>query len=69
MQFISILDTTAKNAPIIPISAQFNANIDVICDYIVRKVPVPLRDFTSKPRMTSKQKIVFFIRNICFYLS
>jgi translation initiation factor 2 subunit 3 len=52
--FYCILDTNAKDAPIIPISAQLNCNIDTICDYIVRKVPVPLRDFTSKPRMDSK---------------
>jgi translation initiation factor 2 subunit 3 len=54
MKFILILGTNAEAAPIIPISAQFNCNIDVVCDYIVRKIPVPLRDFTSKPRMISK---------------
>ncbi|CAF0826576.1 unnamed protein product [Rotaria sp. Silwood1] len=47
-----IQDTHAKNAPIIPISAQFNCNIDAVCDYIVRKIPIPIRDFTSKPKMT-----------------
>ncbi len=49
MKFISILDTNAKDAPIIPISSQFNYNIDVVCDFIVRKIPVPLRDFNSTP--------------------
>ncbi|CAF2734955.1 unnamed protein product [Rotaria sp. Silwood2] len=47
-----IQDTNAINAPIIPISAQLNCNIDAICDYIVRKIPIPIRDFTSKPKMT-----------------
>lgn len=46
-----ILDTNAKDAPIIPISAQLNCNMDAVCDYIVRKIPVPIRDFTSKPRL------------------
>jgi translation initiation factor 2 subunit 3 len=26
-------------------------NIDVVCEYIVRKIPLPLRDFTSVPRL------------------
>ncbi|CAF0911463.1 unnamed protein product [Rotaria sordida] len=47
-----IQDTNAENAPIIPISAQLNCNIDTVCDYIVRKIPIPIRDFTSKSRMT-----------------
>ena len=42
--------TKAEDAPIIPISAQLKYNIDIICDYICR-IPVPLRDFTSSPRM------------------
>ena len=42
--------TKAEKAPIIPISAQLRYNIDVICDYICR-IPIPLRDFTSTPRM------------------
>ncbi|EGC36842.1 translation initiation factor 2 gamma [Dictyostelium purpureum] len=43
--------TIAENAPIIPISAQMKYNIDVICEYIVKKIPIPLRDFTSDPHM------------------
>jgi len=35
----------------IPISAQLRYNIDVICEYIVKKIPVPSRDFTSSPRL------------------
>lgn len=45
-----LLGTNAEGAPIIPISAQLKYNIEVICEYI-RKIPVPLRDFTSKPRL------------------
>jgi len=43
--------TVAQNSPIIPISAQMKFNIDVICEYIVKHIPIPLRDFTSEPRM------------------
>lgn len=43
--------TCAEGAPIIPISAQLKYNIDVICEYIVNKIPVPVRDFTSSPRL------------------
>lgn len=46
-----IQGTIAENAPIIPISAQMKYNIDVICEYIVKKIPIPVRDFTSDPRM------------------
>ena len=37
--------------PIIPISAALNMNIEAVVDYICR-IPVPIRDFTSSPRMT-----------------
>jgi len=43
--------TIADGAPIIPISAQLKYNIDAVCEYIVKKIPVPLRDFTSEPRL------------------
>ncbi|KAL6041546.1 Eukaryotic translation initiation factor 2 subunit 3 [Balamuthia mandrillaris] len=43
--------TIAENAPIIPISAQLKYNIDVICEYICKKIPIPVRDFTSSPRL------------------
>uniref|UniRef100_A0A0G4HC05 protein-synthesizing GTPase n=1 Tax=Chromera velia CCMP2878 TaxID=1169474 RepID=A0A0G4HC05_9ALVE len=43
--------TAADGAPIIPISAVLKYNIDVLCEYIVSQVPVPLRDFSSKPQM------------------
>eukprot|EP01059_Diplonema_ambulator_P017416 TRINITY_DN29428_c0_g1_i1.p1 TRINITY_DN29428_c0_g1~~TRINITY_DN29428_c0_g1_i1.p1 ORF type:complete len:469 (+),score=137.57 TRINITY_DN29428_c0_g1_i1:64-1470(+) len=41
----------ADGAPIIPISAQLKYNIDVLCEYIVKKVPVPRRNFTDSPRL------------------
>lgn len=54
-QYQQIVDfvkgTNAEGAPIIPISAQLKYNIEVICEYITRKIPVPMRDFTSKPRL------------------
>ncbi|XP_067123091.1 eukaryotic translation initiation factor 2 subunit 3, Y-linked [Centruroides vittatus] len=43
--------TVAEGAPVIPISAQLKYNIEVICEYIVKKIPVPVRDFTSEPRL------------------
>uniref|UniRef100_A0A3Q2Y446 protein-synthesizing GTPase n=1 Tax=Hippocampus comes TaxID=109280 RepID=A0A3Q2Y446_HIPCM len=43
--------TVAEGAPIIPISAQLKYNIEVVCEYIVKKIPVPVRDFSSEPRL------------------
>jgi translation initiation factor 2 subunit 3 len=43
--------TVADQAPIIPISAQLKYNIDAINEYIVKKIPVPLRDFAADPRL------------------
>uniref|UniRef100_A0AC35TZ37 Protein-synthesizing GTPase n=1 Tax=Rhabditophanes sp. KR3021 TaxID=114890 RepID=A0AC35TZ37_9BILA len=43
--------TVAENAPIIPISAQLKYNISVVCEYLCKKVPVPIRDFTSAARL------------------
>ena len=43
--------TIAEGAPIIPISAQFDYNIDVLCEYIA-KIPMPLRDFSSDPQLS-----------------
>ncbi|XP_077743548.1 eukaryotic translation initiation factor 2 subunit 3 isoform X4 [Canis aureus] len=46
-----LIGTVAEGAPIIPISAQLKYNIEVVCEYIVKKIPVPPRDFTSEPRL------------------
>merc|ERR1712136_77696 len=43
--------TVAEGAPIIPISAQLKYNIEVVCEYICKKIPIPVRDFLSKPRL------------------
>merc|ERR1712137_759486 len=43
--------TVAEKAPVVPISAQMKYNIDVVCEYIVKKIPVPFRDFTASPRL------------------
>jgi len=43
--------TVAEGAPIIPISAQLRYNLDAVAEYLVNHIPVPVRDFTSKPRM------------------
>jgi translation initiation factor 2 subunit 3 len=43
--------TVAGDAPIIPISAQMKYNVDVVCEYIVKHIPIPMRDFVSVPRL------------------
>ncbi|WFD43651.1 eukaryotic translation initiation factor 2 subunit gamma [Malassezia psittaci] len=43
--------TVADGAPIVPISAQLKYNIDAVNENIVKKVPVPIRDFTASPRL------------------
>lgn len=46
-----VAGTVADGAPIIPISAVLKYNIDVVVEYICHHVPVPVRDFTSVPRL------------------
>jgi len=46
-----VAGTVADNAPIVPISAVLKYNIDVICEYLVKHVPIPKRDFTSPAHM------------------
>ena len=53
-KFIIFSGTIAEGAPVIPISAQLKYNIDAVCEYITKKIPVPLRDFTSEPRLIGK---------------
>ncbi|EEB17827.1 eukaryotic translation initiation factor 2 gamma, putative [Pediculus humanus corporis] len=43
--------TVAENAPVIPISAQLKYNIEVLCEYVTKKIPIPLRDFSAPPRL------------------
>ncbi|KAG9217854.1 hypothetical protein CCMSSC00406_0005224 [Pleurotus cornucopiae] len=43
--------TVAENSPIVPISAQLKYNIDAVNEYIVKRIPIPIRDFTSDPRL------------------
>ena len=43
--------TVADGAPIIPISAVLRFNIDVVCEYIARHLPIPTRVFTGFPRL------------------
>lgn len=46
-----IQGTIADGAPVVPISAQLKYNVDVVCEYIMKRIPVPVRDFTSPPQM------------------
>ncbi|KAJ6560703.1 hypothetical protein B0H10DRAFT_2169411 [Mycena sp. CBHHK59/15] len=43
--------TVAESSPIVPISAQLKYNIDAVNEYIVKRIPIPIRDFTSDPRL------------------
>mmetsp|Transcript_19168 Transcript_19168/g.39510 ORF Transcript_19168/g.39510 Transcript_19168/m.39510 type:complete len:470 (+) Transcript_19168:357-1766(+) len=46
-----VAGTVADSAPVIPISAVLKYNIDVVCEYIVHKIPVPRRNFVGSPRL------------------
>ncbi|KLO08031.1 translation initiation factor eIF2 gamma subunit [Schizopora paradoxa] len=46
-----VKDTIAEKAQIVPISAQLKYNIDAVNECIVKTVPIPIRDFTSDPRL------------------
>ncbi|VDP75122.1 unnamed protein product [Schistosoma curassoni] len=54
-----IQGTVAQGAPVVPISAQLKYNIDVVCDYIVNHIPVPVRDFTSAPRLIGELFVLY----------
>merc|ERR1712071_681355 len=43
--------TVAEGAPVTPISAQLKYNIEVIAEYIVNTIPIPIRDFTAEPKL------------------
>ena len=46
-----VAGTVADAAPILPISAVLRYNMDILCEYLVRRIPLPVRDFTSQPRL------------------
>lgn len=46
-----IRGTVAEGSPIIPISAQLKYNIEVICEYICNKIPIPVRNFSSNVQL------------------
>ncbi|KAJ6573746.1 translation protein [Mycena vulgaris] len=48
---VFVKGTVAEASPIVPISAQLKYNIDAIDEYIVKRIPIPIRDFTSSPRI------------------
>ncbi|TFY62255.1 hypothetical protein EVJ58_g3978 [Rhodofomes roseus] len=43
--------TVAESSPIVPISAQLKYNIDAVNEYIVKRIPIPVRDFTADPKL------------------
>merc|ERR1712086_392605 len=46
-----VAGTAADSSPIIPLSAVLKYNMDVVCEYLCTQVPIPPRDFLSKPIM------------------
>ena len=48
---VPLQGTIAEAAPVVPISAQLKYNIDAVCEYVVNKIPVPIRDFVSPPQV------------------
>lgn len=46
-----LANTSYKDAPIIPISAQYGANIDALIETIEAHIPVPKHDLTKSPKM------------------
>jgi translation initiation factor 2 subunit 3 len=46
-----IQGTVADGAPVVPISAQLKYNVDVVCEYVTKRIPIPVRDFVSPPQM------------------
>jgi translation initiation factor 2 gamma subunit (eIF-2gamma) len=60
--------TVAEGSPVVPISAQLKYNIDVLCEYVVKKIPIPDRDFMSPPRLIGFYlDFLLFIKNFTFY--
>ncbi|MCB9359498.1 translation initiation factor IF-2 subunit gamma [Candidatus Woesearchaeota archaeon] len=43
--------TSYKDAPIVPISAQYKVNIDFLIETIEKTIPTPERDLTKSPKM------------------
>ena len=50
-ELLLLTATVARDAPIIPISAQLKYNIDAVNEYICTKIPVPKHDFEADPRL------------------
>lgn len=48
---MSFIGTVAESSPIVPISAQLKYNIDAVNEYIVKRIPIPVRDFTADPKL------------------
>ena len=46
-----VAGTVAGEAPIIPISAVLGYNVDIVCEYLCTRIPVPPRDFLSSPHL------------------
>lgn len=44
-------DSIAENSPIVPIVANHNINVNVVCEYLCKLMPKPQPDLTSKPKM------------------
>jgi translation initiation factor 2 gamma subunit (eIF-2gamma) len=60
--------TVAEGSPVVPISAQLKYNIDVLCEYIVKKIPIPNRDFMSPPRLIGFYLDFFYSLRISHFI-
>ncbi|KAJ2507440.1 eukaryotic translation initiation factor 2 subunit gamma [Coemansia sp. RSA 1836] len=43
--------TAAASAPIVPVSAESGININAVLEYILKKIPIPMRDFSADPHL------------------
>lgn len=46
-----VAGTSAENSPLVPMAAVYGVNVDVLCQYLVEKIPHPVRAFDRPARM------------------
>ncbi|KAJ2501240.1 eukaryotic translation initiation factor 2 subunit gamma [Coemansia sp. RSA 1972] len=44
--------TLAQESTVVPISAEMDVNVDAVVEQLCTQIPMPVRDYTSDPRMT-----------------
>ena len=61
-----IQGTIADGAPVVPISAQLKYNVDVVCEYITKKIPVPVRCCATFSIKIKNSPMILIIMNDFF---